>query len=133
MRDQYVEFDEDYVFLCSPSQMHVFSRTSKAKVISFPPNPTDIYNCASVAFALDVKSDLNLVRRGAMEPGSQRTDVDPPQPWISRPVHRNAVGKGDLKGTVQGDPRWKNVMESGTEGGMTRVRGTDAVQMDFTA
>jgi len=34
---KYIEFDDEYVFLCSVEQMHVYSRKTKARVMAFPP------------------------------------------------------------------------------------------------
>ena len=110
---QYVEFDEEHVFICSMLQVQVYSRRTRSHLVSFPPNPEDIYESASTVFALDMLNDVEAVPRAARD---------------SVPV-----GRAELKGVSKGDGDWKRMMERGTEGGLVRQRGSDSVAMNFTA
>ena len=105
--------------------MHVYSRQTRERHLSFPPDPTDIYSCASTAFSLDLLEDASLVS-GRKRPSDSHVSL--PARGINVPI-----GRAELTGVAKSDPHWKHVIERGTEGGMVRLRGTDEVAMDFTA
>ncbi|ORX34848.1 hypothetical protein BD324DRAFT_635358 [Kockovaella imperatae] len=109
---QYVEFDEEYIFVCSLLQMHIYSRRTRTHILSFPPDPENIYTTASQAFALDTLHDVAPVQS---------------------PNGRMAMGRAELTATDRGSDVWRRVLERSTEAGLTRQRGSDSVVMDFTA
>lgn len=80
--EQYIEFDEEYVFICSHTQVHVYSRSTQNKVISLPPetepdchritSPPLTETAWALGFSFNLMDDVEMLPR---QPLGQNNDV----------------------------------------------------------
>ncbi|WWD16419.1 hypothetical protein CI109_100845 [Kwoniella shandongensis] len=59
-RPNYIEFDDDYIFLCGAKQVHVISRRTKTRILSFPEDRPVHRDLGSALYPLEVPADFVL-------------------------------------------------------------------------
>jgi hypothetical protein len=154
---QYIEFDDDYVFLCGPEQMHVYSRRTALKLVSFPPLPYDQTagdrQLGAAAFAIDLEAEsrrlpLSESRRrpqGVVFGDQERVEalvgrVEARGSWYG--VEDAAVARGSERGldnreetcwTGNGFDRVMEELHARRGGSRRRRRRTEGFKLDFCA
>ncbi|BEI86053.1 hypothetical protein CcaverHIS002_0603400 [Cutaneotrichosporon cavernicola] len=66
----YIELDDDYVFVCDDRQMHVYVRETRAHIVSFPPLRAPPRNIASLGFPLSITDDFKAIPDADRLPGA---------------------------------------------------------------
>jgi hypothetical protein len=86
--EQYVEFDDEYVFLCFSAQVHIFSRKTRQRVASFPPLANS-HNAIGVSFQF---IEFEPIPRSDRDPPLSKPDFQrtPMGEWIGRVVSRGS-------------------------------------------
>jgi hypothetical protein len=90
-----VEFDDEYVFICSEPHIYVLSRTSKQLEIAYPPTGVGVLQLCNAAYymhAVDRPASLTCF---------------PPDSDCARPAY---VHRADVKGYRSGTSGYRRIM-----------------------
>ncbi|ORY29786.1 hypothetical protein BCR39DRAFT_162382 [Naematelia encephala] len=136
LRTRYVEFDEDFVFICSSYQVFVYRRSSKTLCASFPRR-----NGPSISTANETVQDATTVREQEPEYRSPSYFTFQPGDAINIPPRRNIITEypqatfGYVEATLQ-DPRTtllpciapseSDIIHAWLNGGDTQIFGFSA-------
>ncbi|GMK59875.1 hypothetical protein CspeluHIS016_0900920 [Cutaneotrichosporon spelunceum] len=66
----YIELDDDFVFVCDDWQMHVYARETRAHIVSFPPLHAAPRNIARLGFPLSITEDFKAIPDAERLPGA---------------------------------------------------------------
>jgi len=91
---QYIEFDEEYVFICSHTRMHVFSRVTHKKVMTFPPFSESPW---SLSLKFDLLNDVKSLPRQPVGVSGNPADPEYHENWMA-----SQVGVEDYPGVQEG-------------------------------
>lgn len=88
---QYIEFDEEYIFICSIAQIHVYSRSTQTKVISFP-GKSDTSNELSLnsetpwslSFSFDLVNNVENLPRQPVKQGEPDVEPEYYENWMGK-------------------------------------------------
>ncbi|WRT65783.1 uncharacterized protein IL334_002732 [Kwoniella shivajii] len=110
-RPNYIEFDDDYLFICSRFSIHVYSRLTKKKIMTFPPAVTAPFDAASAIYTcFDTSKDFKKV------PKIRSGQV--------------VIGEAKLQGKWIDDAGFEGVMMST---GQSRVAGREFSALHYTS
>ncbi|WVQ93502.1 hypothetical protein IAU59_000576 [Kwoniella sp. CBS 9459] len=84
----YIEFDDDHLFICGELQVHIYSRLTKRKVVSFP-GSSPFSSSASLAESTNLSTMFHVPIQA-----SARYDLDAEAGWA-------ACAKGTFQGAVR--------------------------------
>ncbi|WVF65873.1 hypothetical protein IAT40_000610 [Kwoniella sp. CBS 6097] len=94
-RPNYIEFDDDYLFICGNTQVHIYSRLTKRKIISFPPaspssttittpasSSNNRHDSASAIYTLNAENGWQTCGRGRYQGAVGVAKADIPGKWL---------------------------------------------------
>jgi hypothetical protein len=139
---QYIEFDDDFVFLCARSQMHIYSRHQRTKLVSFPPPlpaPSILPSrdeherpdlaIASAAFTFDLENDVQLVPRSHVDDG-----IDPPTLYGPPRLDPALVARAESRPSWRGEDGFEEAFTAPVgRAGPSRRRPDGGAHLDFSA
>lgn len=113
-KSQYLEFDDDHIFLCGKSQLHIFSRRTKQRILAFPPIPCPLKSLCATAYYIDLDDDdvtapLSPARAtSGTTPHSSLPDKQPSAVSI--------IGRAETRGFMGDSLDMKTALMAGTGG-----------------
>lgn len=118
-RPNYIELDDEYVFVCLDLQMHVYSRDTLSHVVSFPPRRCALRDSCKLAYSLSLNEDFKAIPDEERErKGGQTTAEGKPAP----------TGRAHVYAYRAGDDRFEECLERGVA--MLGKRSSMTVQED---
>lgn len=100
-----MEFDEDYVFVCGVEQLHVYSRQTRLRVLSWPPNNVTLADWIACAFIFDLRLAANQAISALSDDGNP---AHVPPGMNGKAAHEDVrtawLDRMDEEGRWRGDP-----------------------------
>ncbi|KAL1410723.1 hypothetical protein Q8F55_001665 [Vanrija albida] len=122
-RVNYIELDDHHIFVCHGRQMHVYSRATGTRVVSFPQLGTAARDAATVAFPLSIKNDFKAI------PDEERhRDAPDVIPGEGVPA---LIGRANVVGAVRGEPGFDGAIANGIARHPIRIRPDQVVDIDY--
>lgn len=120
---QYIELDDNHVFVCHGRQMHVYSRATGLQVVSFPQVGVPARDAAAVAFPLRIAEDFKAI------PDEERHRENPDMVYgCGVPA---LIGRANVVGAVRGEPGFDAAVALGIARHPIRIRPDQAVDVEY--